>query len=228
MFIVGIGAITFALVEAPEIGFGSPLIIGSVVLSLVVLVVFVRFELRSDDPMMDVRVFSDRAVHRGHRHHARRRCSAPTERLLVITQYFQNIRDYSARGCRTADVVLLRSVDGVRPHRRSPGGHASVAGDRRLVGLALVTIGSATLAFSAGRSLVITCVGLFLLGCGVGLSVSPATAMAMATISPERSGMASGILSTQRALGSTAGFAVMGSILALVVADAASRATSKR
>ena len=39
----------------------------------------------------------------------------------------------------------------------------------------------------------------------------------MTDIDPGRSGMASGILSSQRALGSTAGFAVMGSILALVV-----------
>ena len=39
----------------------------------------------------------------------------------------------------------------------------------------------------------------------------------MASISPDRSGMASGILSAQRALGSTAGFAIMGSLLALVV-----------
>ena len=39
----------------------------------------------------------------------------------------------------------------------------------------------------------------------------------MSSIPPERSGMASGIMSAQRALGSTAGFAIMGSILAVVV-----------
>ena len=45
----------------------------------------------------------------------------------------------------------------------------------------------------------------------------PATNVAMGSIPPERSGMASGIMSAQRALGSTAGFAIMGSILAVVV-----------
>ena len=60
--------------------------------------------------------------------------------------------------------------------------------------------------------------GLFALGNGAGLAIAPATAVAMASIRPERSGMASGILSTQRGLGSTAGFAIMGTILALVVA----------
>jgi hypothetical protein len=39
----------------------------------------------------------------------------------------------------------------------------------------------------------------------------------MVGIPPRRSGMASGILSSQRALGSTAGFAIMGSVLAATV-----------
>ena len=50
-----------------------------------------------------------------------------------------------------------------------------------------------------------------------GCAVTPATSVAMSSIPPERSGMASGIMSAQRALGSTAGFAIMGSILAVVV-----------
>ena len=40
----------------------------------------------------------------------------------------------------------------------------------------------------------------------------------MASIPPDRAGMASGIMSAQRALGSTAGFAIMGSVLAAVIA----------
>jgi EmrB/QacA subfamily drug resistance transporter len=215
MFIVGIGAITFALVQAPELGFGSPLIIGSIVLSLVVLAVFVRFELRSDDPMMDVRVFADRAYTAAiFTMLSALFCAYGT--LLVITQYFQNVRDYSPEG---AGLLLLSFSLPSMVFAPIAGRLAGRFGGRRpaLVGLALVTLGTTTLAFSTGRALAMTCVGLFLLGSGVGLSVSPATAMAMATISPERSGMASGILSAQRALGSTAGFAVMGSLLALVV-----------
>jgi hypothetical protein len=41
--------------------------------------------------------------------------------------------------------------------------------------------------------------------------------VAMSSIPPDRAGMASGIMSAQRALGSTAGFAIMGSVLAAVV-----------
>ena len=59
--------------------------------------------------------------------------------------------------------------------------------------------------------------GLVLVGAGAGLSISPTTNVAMSSIPPDRAGMASGIMSAQRALGSTAGFAVMGSVFAAVV-----------
>ncbi|MCO5318582.1 MAG: DHA2 family efflux MFS transporter permease subunit [Microthrixaceae bacterium] len=215
MFIVGVGAVTFALVEAPQYGFGSPLIVGSLVLSVAVLVVFVRFELRSSDPMMDVRVFGDIA-YTGAILTMLASLFAAYGSLLVITQYFQNVRDFSPE---RAGLLMLSFSLPAMVFAPIAGRLAGRFGGRRpaLGGLALVTLGSVTLAVSAGRNVALTCAGLFLLGCGVGLSVSPATAMAMATISPERSGMASGILSAQRAIGSTAGFAVMGSLLALVV-----------
>jgi hypothetical protein len=46
------------------------------------------------------------------------------------------------------------------------------------------------------------------------LCLTPITSLAMTTVPAERAGMASGIMSAQRALGSTVGFAVLGSILA--------------
>ena len=49
--------------------------------------------------------------------------------------------------------------------------------------------------------------------------LTPTTNAAMEAVPPDRGGMASGILSAQRALGSTAGFAIMGSILAGVIAS---------
>jgi hypothetical protein len=46
------------------------------------------------------------------------------------------------------------------------------------------------------------------------LCLTPITSLAMTAVPAERAGMASGIMSAQRALGSTVGFAVLGSILA--------------
>ena len=46
------------------------------------------------------------------------------------------------------------------------------------------------------------------------LCLTPITTLAMTSVPRERAGMASGIMSAQRAIGSTVGFAVMGSVLA--------------
>jgi len=215
LFIVGVGALTYALIEAPHDGWLSPIIIGLFVASAGIAVLFVIAELRAREPMMDVRVFRDRvytvavltlfAV-----------LFAVYGQLLVITQYFQNIRSYSPEHAgvlmliQTAPMIVLAPV---------AGGLAARLGARRptLVGVATLVAGLLVLVVGIGGALLIVAVGLLLVGTGAALSIAPTTNEAMASIPADRSGMASGIMSAQRALGSTAGFAIMGSILAVVV-----------
>jgi MFS family permease len=136
--------------------------------------------------------------------------------LLVITQYFQNIRDYSAEDAgflmisMTLPVIVLAPIAGRLTAR---------LGGRRptLIGVSLIAAGLAVLAATVGGNLAWTLLGLALIGAAGGLAVTPVTSVAMSAIPDDRSGMASGILSAQRALGSTAGFAIMGSVLAAVV-----------
>ncbi len=68
-----------------------------------------------------------------------------------------------------------------------------------------------------GGALVVVLIGLGLMGTGAGLAIAPATSVAMSSVPADRAGMASGIMSAQRALGSTAGFAIMGTLLALTI-----------
>jgi hypothetical protein len=63
-------------------------------------------------------------------------------------------------------------------------------------------------------SIAVVLVGLGLTGSGGALCLTPITTLAMTSVPPQRAGMASGIMSAQRAIGSTIGFAVMGSVLA--------------
>ncbi len=215
LFIAGIGALTFALVQAPVDGFSSSLIIGLLVGAIAILALFAWVELRARDPMMDVRVFADLPYTGAiYTVFAVLFCTYGT--LLVVTQYFQNVRGYSAE--LTGLLLLSFSLPTI-VMAPVAGRLAARFGGRRptLAGIALVCLATATLAIGSGHDLGITVAGLLMVGLGAGLSVAPATAVAMASISPDRSGMASGILSAQRALGSTAGFAVMGSLLALVV-----------
>jgi hypothetical protein len=54
---MGVGLLTFGLIEGPQRGWGSGLIIGSFVLSALGLVVFVAWESRHEAPLVDVSLF---------------------------------------------------------------------------------------------------------------------------------------------------------------------------
>lgn len=216
LFIAGVGALTYALIEAPHDGWLSPLILGLFVATALITVAFVWAEINAASPMMDLRVFRDRvytvallalfAV-----------MFAIYGALLVVTQYLQNIKDYSPEGAglvlvaQTVPMIVLAPIAGRLAARY--GGRLPT-----LTGLSLVLVGVVVTLLGIGGPIAVVVLGLGILGAGAALSIAPTTNVAMASVPPERAGMSSGILSAQRALGSTAGFAIMGSILAAVVA----------
>jgi len=216
LFVAAVGALTYALIEGPHSGWRSTPILVLLVGSAVLAVVFVVAELRADDPMMDVRVFGDRVY------------SVAIVTLftvmfciygvlLLVTQYFQNVEDYSPE---VAGVLILAFSVPVAVLSPISGRLAGRSGGRWpiLAGVTSLVVGLGVMAAGVGGALVGVVVGLVLVGASPGMSVAPATNVAMSAISPDRSGMASGIMSAQRALGSTAGYAIMGSVLAAVVA----------
>jgi EmrB/QacA subfamily drug resistance transporter len=214
LFIAGIGALTYALIQGGHDGWGSAVILGCFVVAAVVLVTFVVYELRARDPMMDMHVFRDRVYDAAiYAVFATLFCVYGT--LFIITQYFQNVRAYSPE--ETGFLLLAMTIPTIILSPLS-GRFVAARGARAptLIGISTVVIGTGILALSEA-SLWVVLLGLAFVGAAGGLAVPSATSEAMGTIPPDRSGMASGILSSQRALGSTAGFAIMGSILAVVV-----------
>ena len=215
LFIIGIGALTYALIQGGHSGWLSPEILACFAVALVVLVAFVRYEIQAHDPMMDVHVFASRVYDAAiYAVFATLFCIYGT--LFIITQYFQNVRAYSPE--RTGVLMVAMTIPTVI---LSPitGKIVAARGARTptLLGLGCATVGTGILAASNARTLWVTLVALAFIGAAGGLAVAAATSEAMGSIPPERSGMASGILSAQRAIGSTAGFALMGSILAVTI-----------
>jgi EmrB/QacA subfamily drug resistance transporter len=215
LFIAGIGALTYALIQGGHSGWGSPEIVACFVAAAVVLVVFVRFEMRTRDPMMDMRVFRD-PVYDAAIYAVFATLFTVYGTLFIITQYLQNVRTYSPE--ETGVLMLSMTIPTIV---LSPliGRVVAVHGARTptLIGLGCAVIGAGILAASNAHLLATTLIGLAFVGAAAGCAVAAGTAEAMGSIPPERSGMASGILSAQRALGSTAGFAIMGSVLAVTV-----------
>jgi hypothetical protein len=77
-----------------------------------------------------------------------------------------------------------------------------------------LVLGLLSLIASGDGSVAFVLLGFALSGVGAALCVTPTTTIAMTSVPPQRAGMASGIMSAQRAIGSTVGYAVLGSVLA--------------
>jgi EmrB/QacA subfamily drug resistance transporter len=212
LFVVAVGAFAYAVIEGPHSGWLSPEILGLFALAAAGMAVFAFVERRSPDPMMDLSLFRDRtytlaiatifAV-----------LFATYGMLLVITQYFQNVRVFSPldAGLLLFPFSAVTVVVSVKVGRL-----VGIVGARRLilVGLASQIAGFAALIAGLGLSTPLIVGGLVLSAFGNALCMTPSTSLAMIAVPPERAGMASGIMSAQRALGSTVGFAVLGSVLA--------------
>ena len=81
------------------------------------------------------------------------------------------------------------------------------------LGLVIMMVALVVLMAGTAHHPVLVTRGLAAAGFGFALCITPITSLAMTSVEPQRAGMASGIMSAQRAIGSTLGFAVMGSIL---------------
>ncbi|MDX2382217.1 MAG: MFS transporter [Acidimicrobiia bacterium] len=213
----GIGVATFAaaIIAAPRQGWLSPLVVVLFGIAVISMGIFVRRERRIADPMMDLELFNDGLYS----------LSIATMfvfffmgygMLLIVTQYFQNVRGYSAL---EAGLLILpfslgfvtMAPNAARVSRRIGRRTAIIlATVGEAVGLTIVAIGLSYEPWVVG-------VGMLIVSLCNALAIVPLTALSMSTVTPDKSGMASGIMGTQRALGSTTGYAVMGSILALWV-----------
>ena len=212
LFVVTVGAFAYAVIEGPRSGWRSTEIVTLFAVSIAALVAFILVERSSPDPMMDLTLFRDRtyslailtiftvlfAVY---------------GMLLVITQYLQNVRGFSPTA---AGLLLLPYSATCTLVSIRAGKLTGVLGSRRLIlaGLVSQIVGFSTLIAGMGHNTTIVVVGMVFSSLGSALCLTPITSLAMTAVPPERAGMASGIMSAQRALGSTVGFAVLGSVLA--------------
>ncbi|HWZ86288.1 MAG TPA: MFS transporter [Thermoanaerobaculia bacterium] len=212
LFVAAVGAFAYAVIEGPRSGWLSAEILALFGVAVAALAAFVAVERASADPMMDLTLFRDRT-------YALAIVTIFTVlfavygMLLVITQYLQNVRGFSP----TQAGLLLLPYSATCTLVSLRAGHLmGVVGSRRLIllGLASQVLGFGVLIAGLGQSTPVVVVGLVLSSLGSALCLTPITSLAMTAVPPERAGMASGIMSAQRALGSTVGFAVLGSVLA--------------
>jgi EmrB/QacA subfamily drug resistance transporter len=210
--------LVLAIIQGPGWGWGSTSTLALFALSFVLLTVFTRYELRNDQPLLDVRVFKNRAFSAG-------ASSIATSFfclfgfIFLVTQYFQLIHGYSAlsAGVHTLPFAFVTMI--VTPL----GAVAALrVGARYVVSAGLVIMGAALLwmtTISAGASYWGPIIGsMVVLAFGFSLISAPSTAAIMSSLRPDQIGAGAAVNETTREMGGTLGVAVVGSVFSSLFA----------
>jgi EmrB/QacA subfamily drug resistance transporter len=207
----GLFALTYALIEGHDRGWTSAPITASFAVALIALIVFAVVERRASDPMVDVRLFSNRVFSGGIT--AIVMWGFGLFGIYFFTSiYLQNVLGFSATeaGAAFVPMALLMVVGSIAAERV-----AAAMGAHRSVGLAMVLMaaGIASLAVLGRDSSFLALMPSFaLVGVGGGLSV-PLTAMILGAMPEAQAGVASGIFNASREIAGLLGITVIGAIL---------------
>jgi len=210
--VVAIGVLVYTVIESPHWGWGSLKSIAGFTIAAATLALFIRYEARRDDPLLDVTFFRNA------------RFSAATGSIgiaflclfgftFLVTQYFQFVRGYEPleSGLRTLPFAVGAGVTAPLAARA-----ALRWGTTRVVtaGLFNMSIGflivSQIDADTAYWGPIV--ISMLLIANGLSLVTSPSTEAVMGSVPRERAGVASAVNDISRELGGTLGVAITGSI----------------
>jgi EmrB/QacA subfamily drug resistance transporter len=211
--IVGMSALVYAIIEAPNHGWLSSTSFLLFGIAAVVLGGFAMWERAREHPMLDLSFFADR------------RFSVSSSGIMLLffalfgtlflaTQYLQLVIGYSPleAGIRLLpQSIVMAALAPQAPKLVGRHGANRVAG----CGLALVAGSLATLAFWDASTPYLQIVGsLVLMAAGMAFTMAPLTAEVMSAVPPAKAGVGSAMNDTTRELGGALGVALFGSIVA--------------
>jgi EmrB/QacA subfamily drug resistance transporter len=206
--------IVYTIIEAPNDGWSANRTLVGYLLSVALLIAFIGWEHRQDEPMLDVQIFSNL------------RFSAASGSVTVafftlfgfiflIIQYMQFVRGWSplSAGVHTMPVAVAVGVGSVT------GTPLAVkVGTKLIVGIGLLAITAfylwLGLTFTATTSYGIIAIQMVVFGLGLGFTSAPATDSIMGAVSLGKAGVGSAVNDSTRLLGGTLGVAVIGSVYA--------------
>jgi EmrB/QacA subfamily drug resistance transporter len=213
---VGFALVMFGISEGPNRGWASPQIVASIAIGLVLLAWLVSAELRTDTPLLQLRLFGNR-LFRSTSIVITIAAAGFLGVLFVAPLFFQIALGLSAlqsglntfpeaigvmAGSQLASHLLYRTFG---PRRLIAGGLVGVALSMAL--MALIGIGTDLWWM---RAL------MFAMGAAMGLVIMSTQASSFATVSGADTGYASSLFNSGRQLGSALGVALLATVLAAV------------
>ncbi len=210
--ISALAALVFGIIEGPERGWGDVTTLGTLAVGVVGLVLFVVWELRRSDPMLDPRNFLRRGFSAGSLS-VTVQFFAAFGFLFLVLPYLQLVMGYSplqAAGALVPMALIVIPLSRVAPAIAARLG-VRVAG---ATGLSLMALGFLILTrLEVGSSYAHFLAGLVPFGVGMALAGAPATTAIVASLPREKQGVASAVNDVSRELGGALGIAVLGSFM---------------
>src|SRR6266545_3694667 len=208
-------AIVDTIIEAPARGWTGTVTLAEAAAGLVALAVFAWWELRIENPLIDLRVFAVRAF-------TTAAASvtviffALSGSLFVLTQYLQLVHGYSplSAGVRALPFAFaMAAVSPVSPIL------AKLLGARVIIPAGMALMGGGLLDLSTAgvhAAYPPLAIAVAIMGAGMGLVMAPASSTIMTTVPAHQAGAGSAINDTIREVGAALGVAIVGSLSAAV------------
>jgi EmrB/QacA subfamily drug resistance transporter len=208
-----IALLVYTIIEAPGQGWGSVRTVGSFAAVVGLTAAFVGWERHSDEPMLDVSLFSNLRFTAASLSVAIS-FFALSGFIFLVTQYFQFVKGYGplSTGVRllpVASFVAISSILGTKLALRIGTKLVVAAG---LVAMAAFYLWVATAEATTGYLTIAA--QMVVLGTGMGLTSAPATEAIMGVVPKAKAGVGSAVNDATRLLGATLGVAVIGSVFA--------------
>lgn len=210
--VLGVGVLTYGLIEGGARGWTSPVILGSFTAGVILLTAFLGVEARRSAPMLPLGLFRQRLF------------TVSNTAMTVVgfalmgssfffSQFFVYVQGSSLlrAGLQTLPVSLAMVIVSPYAGRLAAryGFRIVVTTGLSLAGLGLLTLG--TVHADTGYGNVWWRLGLA--GIGFALTLSPLTGAAIQAVSAQEGGLASGISSTTRQIGAVLGVAALGAVV---------------
>jgi EmrB/QacA subfamily drug resistance transporter len=212
LMIVLLAGVTFGIIEGPGRGWGSAVIVASFVLAAAALVTLVLVESRRDEPLLDPRFFASIPFSAATLI-AVAAFSAFAGFLFLNALYLQDIRGYSPlhAGLLTLPMAAMTAL--LPPFSGRMVAHRGTRLPLVIGGTGLALGGCLLLTLDASTPLLLVVAAYVVFGIGFGMINAPITNTAVSGMPTSQAGVAAGVASTSRQVGSALGVAVLGSLV---------------
>lgn len=210
--IAGLAALVDAVIEAPDRGWLSPTTLLEGAVAAILIGTFLAWELRTPHPMIDIRVFANRAFS-GAAGAVTLIFFALFGSLFALTQYLQLVHGYSALSAGIRALPFAVAMGALSPLSTVVAGRLGV---RRVLPAGLVLMGGGLLWLAQAQPTTpyVTVMGaVMLMGAGMGLVMAPASTLIMNALPVHQAGAGSAVNDTVREVGGALGVAVIGSLV---------------